>query len=231
MKNLQRIILWKCYLAVFFIASTAYLQAQTDYTSGDLDINAPGSVPSNVTTITRIDGTLTIGGMITEFPNFAALEVVEGNLFINGIANSSLTDLRDIFPVLDSIRLGLSIRSNAKVKTITGFASLDSVGGHLWVRANGALTSIPTFSALKSTGRLRISDNASLTTISGFAALTRIVEVVQDDGTIFGGSIDIDFNASLATISGFAALMSIEDVPLGDGTISGDISLLERMKS
>ena len=73
-----------------------------------LGIDAPGDVPSDVTTITRIDGNLTIGGTISSFPNFVALEVVEGNLDINGITtasgNTPLTNLANIFPALDSVR-------------------------------------------------------------------------------------------------------------------------------
>ena len=67
---------------VSLIASASFLQAQTDYTGGNLDIDAPGGVPSNVATITTISGNLTIGGTITSFPDFAALEVVEGNIEI-----------------------------------------------------------------------------------------------------------------------------------------------------
>ena len=81
MKNIQRIMPYYFrIIAVFFIASTASLQAQTDYTGGDLDIDADAAEPSNVAAITRIDGNLTIGGTITTFPNFAALEVVEENI-------------------------------------------------------------------------------------------------------------------------------------------------------
>ena len=48
-----------------------------------------------LTTLTRITGDLTIGGSITDhpFPNFAALEVVEGNLTISGLSDASLAAL------------------------------------------------------------------------------------------------------------------------------------------
>ena len=59
------------YLAVLFIANLASLQAQTDYMDGNLSITADGATPSNVTTITRITGDLTIGGTIATFPDFA----------------------------------------------------------------------------------------------------------------------------------------------------------------
>ena len=90
-------MLWTGYVALGLIANPVHLQAQTDYTNGNLTISAPGSVPSNVTTLTRITGNLTIGGTIASFPNFATLEVVEGNLDINGITTNALTALEDIF--------------------------------------------------------------------------------------------------------------------------------------
>ena len=83
MKNIQKNILYFFGVALILMASPAYLQAQSPYTSGDLDIDAPADVPSNVDAITTIDGDLTIGGTITAFPNFAALEVVEGKLEID----------------------------------------------------------------------------------------------------------------------------------------------------
>ena len=89
MKSIQRIILWTGYVALGLIANPVPLHAQTTHT-GDLIIKANGDVPSNVRRITRITGFLSIRGTITTFPNFAALEVVEGNLNINGITNSLL---------------------------------------------------------------------------------------------------------------------------------------------
>ena len=226
MKNIQRIM--KYYLAVFFLASPAYLQAQTPYTSGDIDIDAPADVPSNVAAITRIDGDLDIGGTITVFPNFAALKIVEGDLSIRGITTNTLTDLTNIFPVLDSVRGDLTIVSE-HIQAISGFAELDSVGGDLDVVSNtllatvsgfdglsiiagtlsiglfggrnDALTSFPSFSALTSIGvGLRIENNDALTTISGFDALETI-----------GQFLLIGLNGRLTTVSGFAALQNIED--------------------
>ena len=124
MENIQRIM--RCYLAViavFFIASTAYLQAQrTPYVSGDLTITTDTDVPSDVATITTITGTLSISGTITEFPNFRDLEVVEGSLTIDDITTATLTALTDIFPALDSVYGNLAIRNQSIVETIGGFA-------------------------------------------------------------------------------------------------------------
>ena len=222
MKNTQRIILFQCFLALL-ISHPVRLQAQTDYTGGDLRINAPGDVPSNVVAITRIDGDLTIGGVfggtITEFPDLTALEVVEGDPDIDGITTPTLTALTGIFPVLDSVHGALTITSNEFVETITGFAELDSVGDNLWIGAffagNPALTSIPTFSALtRIKGSLLIHNNASLTAVSGFEAL----QTIRDE-------LFID-NAALETITGFEALDNVgSSLRIGDVFDSGNPAL------
>ena len=68
MKNTQRIILFQCFLALL-IAHPVRLQAQGDYTGGDLDINADATVCRAMwQRLQRIDGNLTIGGGITYFP-------------------------------------------------------------------------------------------------------------------------------------------------------------------
>ena len=120
MKNTQKIILCMCYLAVFFLASPAYLQAQTTHT-GDLSINADVEIPSNVDAIIIITGNLAISGTITAFPDFAALRVIEGNLVIEDITTADLTD---IFPALKTIHGHIDIQSNNNVQTITGFEML-----------------------------------------------------------------------------------------------------------
>ena len=243
MKNIQRIILSKYYLAVLLLASTAYLQAQrTPYTRGNLSITQDADIPSNVSEITRITGALVISGTITTFPNFAALEVVELKLGINGITTPSLTTLTDIFPALDSVRGDLEIQNNTVVRTITGFAELDSVGGNLSIGSNDALMSLPSFSALTSIGgsleigrRMTFSTlglmNPLLTTVSGFGALKTVGEDIHisrnaklttvsgfDALKTVGQTLHISGNAKLTTISGFDVVesvgLSIEDNPL-----------------
>ena len=194
MKNIKRNILLKYYLSILFIASTAYLQAQTTHT-GNITINADGEGPGNVTTLTRIDGDLTIGGTIMEFPNFANLEVVVGNLVIEKITTGSLIALNNIFPALDSVYGNFFIQDNNLVQTISGFAELDSVGAILRLRRNKVLTAYPSFAALKGTkSSIRIERNLALTAIPPFAALTNT------------GGVYIDNNAELTTLPPFAAL-------------------------
>ena len=167
-------------------------------------------MPGNVTTLTRITGNLTISGAISPFPNFAALDIVEGNLTINDIPTRTLTDLSDIFPALDSVYGILQIQNQNVVETITGFASLDSVGGGISIINNTSLRSIPPFDALKGVeGGITIRDNAALRTISGFATLQTIV-----------GSVGIHSNALLTSVSDFPVVTSIQ----------GDLNFRENLK-
>ena len=185
---------------------------------GNLSITADGAAPSNVTTITTITGNLTIGGALTTFPNFALLEVVQGNLVIKGITDTSLTELNDIFPVLDSIRGDLTI-SNDFIQRISGFAELDSVGGFFDIGdyrdlqgGNTVLTRLPSFDALRIIGgELCFFENDALPTLPPFSALKRI-----------GEGFFITNNASLRTISGFEALTSVGD----EFAITGHVALV-----
>ena len=160
MKNIQKIILSKYYLAVFFLASTAYLQAQTTYTSGDLTINHDSNSPSNVREISTITGNLTIHEFVTTFPDFAALKVVEGNVTINDIRSIDF-NLADIFPVLDSIR-GNFVIENTPSSEISGLEELDSIGGNLHILSN-SIGFLSEFAELdKIGGNINISGNQSL---------------------------------------------------------------------
>ena len=201
--------------------------------SSTLQISDNSDIPSNVATITRITGNLTIGGTITTFPNFDALEAVEGSLFINGITTNTLTALTDIFPALKSVRRDLSIGSNDHIQTITGFDVLNNVGGSLRFDqffdpssnpGNVTLTSIPSFDALTTIGTsLIIHNHAKLTAVSGFTALKSVrgtleIERNAELTTISGftalktsGRLDISINAKLTSIPSFSALTTIED--------------------
>ena len=74
---------------------------------GTLVISSDSDVPANASSLRRLTQSLFIRGTISTFPNFAALEVVEGNITISDISgndiNPHITDLNNIFPALDSI--------------------------------------------------------------------------------------------------------------------------------
>ena len=181
----------RCYfgiIAVFFLASTAYLQAQGPYTGGSLTINSDADVPSDVATITTIDGTLKIGGTITSFPNFAALKVVETHLQILRLSSTTLTTLTDIFPALREVKMNLSINLNPELTTVSGFDMLTTIAG-----------------------KLTIFSNAKLTTISGFGAITSI-------GTFSDASIDISKNGMLSSCCGLIRFVDGTAPPTGSTT-------------
>ena len=121
------------------------------------------------TGITTITGNLTIRGSITEFPDFAALKIVQGNVSINNLMDLNL-DLRDIFPVLDSIRGNFVIENNSGIGRASGLEELDSIGGDFHVLSNPALTNIPSLRSLnRIEGSINISGNDKLETCCGVA--------------------------------------------------------------
>ena len=160
-------------MAVFFLASTAYLQAQEVVHTGSLTItsNTDPDLPSNVEAITQITGTLRIGGTFTDFPKFAALRVVTGNLQILRHDTPSLTELTGIFPALTEVRNGISINLNPQLTSVSGFDALETITNKLTIFNNAALTTISGFGALTSVGSIDISSNSQL---SSCCALFRI---------------------------------------------------------
>ena len=190
---------------VILIAIASFLQAQGVYTSGNLTITADDKEPSNVTAITRITGNLTIGGTIATFPDFADLEVVEGNIIIRSLITSSLTELNNIFPALKNVGGAIEIGGdnffigNRNVVTISGFSSLTRIEGNLLLGNNPALTTLSGFDALTHIGGIQIIMNELFANIPSFDALTRI------EGTLF-----IEENNSLTTLPSFSALTHIE---------------------
>ena len=131
MENIQRLM--RCYLAFmafFFIASTAYLQAQGPaYRGGDLTIRTNSDIPRNVASITEIDGDLLITG-VSNFPNFADLESVTGDITIRNL-HRSLTALNRVFTSLTTVGGILLIWDNDDLRTISGFNALKTVTGGL----------------------------------------------------------------------------------------------------
>ena len=186
--------------------SDTQIMSDCNPAGGNITINAPDDVPDDTGTFTRIMGNLTIGGTITEFPDFSLLEVVEGSLIIRGLTTGTLTILSNIFPALDTIRGDLNILENDFVQTISGFAELDSIGGSLNIGiastppvGNPVLTTLPSFSSLKEVGEdIGVVLNPKLVALPLFDALTSI-----------GNDLNIDENVVLPTVSGFGALATV----------------------
>ena len=196
----------------FFAAN---IQAQTVYKGGNLVINADSDVPSNVATITTIDGNLILeGGLgpslkfsfallnevqgdltihvdLVHFPQFPALKVLKGNLTISG--------LNEFFPSPNIRAIGSALRV------------LTRIGGDLTIRDNTILE-LPDFTALTSIGgNILIRKNRFLGGISGFGALTSI-----------GGSVDISNNPALSYCCGLIPIVDNTLMPGGTTTISNN---------
>ena len=183
-----------------------------------LTIAVDADIPGDAGTLTRIRGNLTIGGTITNFPDFAALTLVDGNLVISGLTDTNLTDLGSIFPVLEEVQGDLLIQNNANVATITGFVALSEVDGSVSIGGvgsgdgNAALTAAPDLNALTTIGgNLLIANNGVLTTAPALSGLTSLT-----------GNLTVQDNAQLASCC--ALLRVVDDVVTGSATttISGN---------
>ena len=175
-----------------------------------LRISNDGEVPADVMYIPRIMGDLTITGSLSSFPNFASLEVVEGSITIEALSHASLTDLANIFPVLNNITGNLVLRDNNLLKTITGFMLLDNIGGNLEVDGHDLLTTLPMFSALRTIQLdLTITSNNMLTGCCG------LFPFLADGTAARGGNLSIHSNAvgcGNQTTTGAANVADIRDV-------------------
>ena len=80
----------------------------------------------------------------------------------------------------------------------TVFDCLKQITGYFNISDNVSLTTISGFTALKTVGYFHISNNVSLTTISGFTALETVVSYFF-----------VAMNYALTTISGFTALKTV----------------------
>ena len=179
-------------------------------------ISQDTDVPDDVATLTSIDTNLTISGTITTFPNYAALEVIEGNLVIDNITTATLTDLNNIFPALTEVQGNLRIQNNAHVETISGFVALDNIGKALTIQNNTALTTLPALGALATITRsINILSNAALTDLPAFSSITTVAGItIRENNALTSisifpaltsttGILNIRNNAKLTSISGF----------------------------
>ena len=137
----------------------------TSTCSAALTIDEPADVTVALATLVRITGDLSITGALTSFPNFAALEVVEGSITISGLSDASLAALTDIFPVLAEVTGDLLIQDNTHVESITGFGVIGSIGGNFTVSGN---TNLATCCDLRPA--IDLVTIGATTTISGNAA-------------------------------------------------------------
>ena len=197
----------------------------------DLTINSStlaGFAPL-VPSVVQITGSLTVSGNLAEFPNFATLRVVTGNLIIEGLTNATLTEITNIFPALEEVQGDIFIRNNANLLTIRGFAALRAVGFNITIERNVKLQTITGFGSLTSIpGSFALTFNTAL---SSCCAFFRLANGAISPRTIITGnatgcasseqvtntcSFTVDDDADVAPTT----LMRIE----GDLTIGGSIT-------
>ena len=127
----------------------------------DIALESPTDVSNTLTivpTVIRVNGSLTIGGPLDAFPNFATLTFVQGNLVIGELSDASLITLSNIFPLLEEVQGSLIIQNNAEVQTIRGFTSLREVGGNVEIgsatlgQGNALLRAAPALNVLTTIG-------------------------------------------------------------------------------
>ena len=158
----------------------------TNICSAALTIDDPADVPSNLATLVRIQGDLTIEGAIGTFPDFAALEVVEGDLLIDEITTAGLNNLDGIFPVLTEVQGSIIITGHSVVQTVSGFAALRSIGGDLRIAGNFFLMSVSGFGVITSIG-------GDLTLSFNSAFVLRLASLCQWHGTPRNKPTDVSY--------------------------------------
>jgi hypothetical protein len=137
------------------------------------------------------------GGRVTNEQNavaFAGCRVVTGDLAIEG---TELSDL-SAFSELRSVRGALTIRSNAKLRTLYGLEHLEHAGT-LVLRANG-LYGTRGLEGLRQLDTLVIANNRLLISLRGFRNLERV------------GTLVVEGNARIcAQVGLFPALQSVDE--------------------
>ncbi len=143
----------------------------------------------------EFNGTIYIAGAnIKNLDAISQLKVIHGSLTIMNTDVSSIE-----FNQLQSIKGGLYIVDNYKLRKLDSFNNLDSVANAIYINENKLLDEISGFQKLsKVRGVVQINDNPLIKKVSGFMDLKSI-----------GGALHIFNNTQLSEISGFSSLDSI----------------------
>jgi len=159
--------------------------------------------------VTKINGYLSIIGIVTDLSPFSCLKEVTGNFALLATAIETILG----FGRLETIGGTFSINSNTNLTTISGFGSLTEIGNNFSISNNNNLTTISGFGSLTSIGNsFFIITNPKLTDASG---LWKVVSVGGD----FNCHSNAELNAtkfallvtSLATIGGNIEVYSNKD--------------------
>lgn len=105
---------------------------------------------------------------------YRGVEVVDGNIEIQGSSLSSLSPLSD----LRVVKGDLIIQGNQYLEDVSDFSKLEQVQGQLIINNNSKLASLSGFSALESVGNLTIQNSEALTNLSGLEKLSEVFSLL-----------------------------------------------------
>ena len=170
---------------------------------GSITLSSQEEVDEFISNTTVIDGNLTIGyasgsllSDITDLSPLRNIVRITGDLIIQ--YNGQLVNLNGL-DSLQSIGGNLSVQSHAKLTTLGDFPVLQSIGGYFWVVNNDTLTTLGDFPELQTIGGLfNVRDNSELTDLGDFPALQTI-----------GGLFNVRDNSDLTDLGDFPDLQTI----------------------
>ena len=151
---------------------------------------------------------------------------INGNLTIGYVSGSSQSDITDLSPLRNIVRITghLRIDRNGQLVNLNGLNNLQSIGSYFGVYRNGRLTILGDFPTLQSIGLyFNANSNDQLITLGNFSALQTI-----------GAAFLVWNNSNLTTLGNFSVLDSIGSYfRVNDNdqlTTLGDFSALQIIK-
>ena len=126
---------------------------------------------------------------------------IDGNLTIGYTAGSSQSDITDLAPLSNMIRItgNLIIQQNGQLANLNGLTHLQTLGGYFEVGNNAKLTTLGDFSELQTIENFfRVESNDTLTILGDFTALNSI-----------GRYFNVNNNANLTTLGNFSTLQTL----------------------
>ena len=149
-----------------------------------------------------IDGDLEIANAPVTNLELTALELIEGDLHLEGLSLSSISGLSSLTTIDGSFKFwanAVDLDSNSTDQPI-------SISDLLSIRNNEYLTDLTAFSSISEVGsNLSIVQNSGLTAVTGLNNLSSV-----------GQEIQVTFNDNITDISGFQALESAKGVMIAD---------------
>lgn len=205
----------------FFLTVIAFLFIQHIGFGQDVDFRNQQEVDNFDTSITHIEGDLSINGSVRELSNLSNILSVEGRIRIsNTFALDSLNGLNNI----RSVGEDLHIDDNSSLKNLDGLSNINSIGGELDIKENDDLLNIDGLMNLVDfEGNVIIIKNAALKNLDGLHKISLLRGewlILENDSlenlnglnniTSFNGNLRIETNKTLQSFAYFDKLESIE---------------------